>query len=98
MTLDEIKNAASSACTEFEVERLYAFGSTARGTTTSTSDIDLLVEFKDPDRAAAKRFFGLLHYLEDTLNCQIDLLTISSLRNPYFKERVLKERITIYEA
>jgi len=57
----------------------------------------LLVEFRDPDRSPARRFFGLLHQLEDTLGCEVDLLTTSSLQNPYFRKRVLKERIPIYE-
>jgi len=79
------------------VRRLDAFGSVARGEETASSDIDLLVEFDDPDRNPAKRFFGFLHSLEDTLGCEVDLLTIEGLRNPYFKKRVLQERVPIYE-
>jgi predicted nucleotidyltransferase len=44
----------------------------------------------------SKKFFGLLHHLEDALGCEVDLLTVSSLRNPYFCRRVLKERVNIY--
>jgi len=36
--------------------------------------------------------------MEDTLGYDVDLLTVGSLRNPYFKARVLKERIPVYEA
>ncbi len=97
MTLEEIKTAALPACEEFEVSKLYAYGSTARGTADASSDVDLLVEFHAPSRAPSKRFFGLLHRLEDTLSCKIDLLTASSLKNPYFKKRVLKERVPVYE-
>jgi len=85
------------ACRKFDVRRLDVVGSTARDAASGTSDVDLLVEFRDPDRSPARRFFGLLHQLEDTLGCEIDLLTTVSLRNPYFRERVLKERISIYE-
>jgi len=97
MGIDEIKNAVLPACREFGVRRLDAFGSVARGEETASSDIDLLVEFDDPDRNPAKRFFGFLHSLEDTLGCEVDLLTIEGLRNPYFKKRVLQERVPIYE-
>ncbi len=97
MNLDDIKKAALPACKEFEVSRLDVFGSAVRGAVTALSDVDLLVEFKDPDRALAKRFFGLLHHLEDTLGCDVDLLTVNSLKNPYFKRQVLKERILLYE-
>ena len=97
MRIDEIKNAVLPACREFGVRRLDAFGSVAHGEGTPSSDIDLLVEFDDPDRNPAKRFFGFLHFLEDTLGCEVDLLTIDSLRNPYFRRRVLGERVPIYE-
>ena len=90
MRIDEIRNAVLPACREFGVRRLDAFGSVARGEGTHSSDIDLLVDFDDPDRNPAKRFFGFLHFLEDTLGCNVDLLTTGSLRNPYFKKRILE--------
>ncbi|HEY4760979.1 MAG TPA: nucleotidyltransferase family protein [Thermoguttaceae bacterium] len=97
MTVEEIRKVAVPACNEYRVKRLDVFGSIARGTGTSGSDIDLLVEFEDPDLQPSKRFFGLLHYLEDALGHEIDLLTVSSLKNPYFRQRVLKEKVNIYE-
>jgi len=97
MRIEDIKRAASPACREFQVRRLDVFGSTARGAASPSSDVDLLVEFVAPDRNPSKRFFGLLHRLEDALGCKIDLLTIDSLRNPYFKARILNERVPVYE-
>ena len=97
MTIDEIRKAALPVCRELKVRRLDAFGSTARGASTRSSDVDLLVEFRDPAVAPAKRFFGLLHRLEDSLGCEVDLLTLGSLRNPHFRNRVLKERVLVYE-
>jgi predicted nucleotidyltransferase len=96
MTLEEIKKVAEPACREFKVKRLDLFGSLARGEGTAQSDVDLLVEFEEPDVNPSKRFFGLLHHLEDVLGCEVDLLTVSSLRNPFFCRRVLKERKNIY--
>jgi uncharacterized protein len=96
MTLEEIKKVAMPACQEFKVKRLDLFGSFARGEHMTESDIDLLVEFEEPDLHPSKRFFGLLHHLEDALGCEVDLLTVSSLSNPYFRRRVLKERMNIY--
>ena len=96
MTLEEIKRVAIPACREFSVRRLDLFGSLARGEQASAGDIDLLVEFEDPDLRPSKRFFGLLHHLEDTLGCEVDLLTADGLRNPYFRSRVLRERVNIY--
>lgn len=96
MTVEEIKKVASPACRAFQVKSLDLFGSLARGEGTSGSDVDLLVEFDNPDLQPAKRFFGLLHYLEDALGGKVDLLTVGGLRNPSFRRRVLKERVNIY--
>ena len=97
MNAEDIRKASLPACRKFDVRRLDAFGSTARDVASGTSDVDLLVEFRDLDRNPARRFFGFLHQLEDTLGCKVDLLITASLRNPYFRERVLKERIPIHE-
>lgn len=97
MELDEIKTTVIAVCRDFDIKRLDAFGSLARGSATDTSDVDLLVEFRENTPHRAKQFFGLLHRLEDTLGCKVDLLTARGLRNPYFRRRVLKERIPLYE-
>jgi len=97
MVTDEIRRTATPACRRFGVKRLEAFGSVARGNA-AASDVDLLVEFLDPDQDPARRFFGLLHALEDGLGCDIDLLTSDSLRNPYFRARVMAEKVPVYEA
>ena len=97
MRIEDIKKAVAPACRAFDVKRLDAFGSATRGTSTVSSDVDLLVEFRDPKIRPSGRFLGLLHQLEDSLGCEVDLLTLGSLRNPYFRERVLGERVSIYE-
>jgi predicted nucleotidyltransferase len=97
MTIDRIREVALPACREFGVRRIDVFGSVAKGTASGTSDVDLLVEFDAPERTPAKRFFGLLHRLEDALGCDVDLLTSGSLKNPHFRERVLNERVPLYE-
>ena len=97
MNIAEIKIAAETACREFGVRRLDVFGSIAKGVASPSSDVDLLVEFADPEHRPARRFFGLLHNLEDTLGCKVDLLTANSLKNPFFKRRVTSERIPVYE-
>jgi len=96
MTLTEIMQVAVPACHKFQVKRLDIFGSFARSTENPDSDIDLLVEFENPELQSARRFFGLLHHLEDGLECDVDLLTTSSLKNPFFRSRVIDERVNIY--
>ena len=97
MTLNQIREAVQPACRDFQVKRLEAFGSVTRGTAGGDSDLDLLVEFSEPETHFSRRFFGLLHSLEDRLGCDVDLLTVDSLRNPYFRQRVLREKVPLYE-
>jgi len=97
MSIQELQRAVNQGCKTFDVKRLDVFGSFARGAESDVSDVDLLVEFQEPNREPAKRFFGLLHHLEDTLERDIDLLTLNSLKNPYFKNRILEEKILVYE-
>ena len=85
MTLEELRKVAEPLCREFGVKRLDAFGSVARGSAGPASDVDLLVEFAEPEHTPAKRFFGLLHRLEDTLGCSVDLLTLRGSAQPAFQ-------------
>ncbi len=97
MGIDELQRAVSAGCRTYDVKRLEVFGSVASESASPESDIDLLVEFRNPSKQLSKRYFGLLHTLEDTLKCEVDLLTYESLKNPYFKRRVLKEKVPVYE-
>ena len=96
ITLAQIREAAAPACAELGVKRLDVFGSVARGDTKPQSDVDLLVEFDKSNVALHRRYFRLLHHLEDTLGHKIDLLTLNGLKNRYLRERVLRERIPVY--
>jgi hypothetical protein len=97
MKIEQLRGILAPVCRDFNVQRLDVFGSVSRETAAEASDIDLLVEFHEPAEHPARRFFGLLHSIEDLLGCEVDLLTTGSLRNPYFKKRVLAERIPLYE-
>lgn len=71
------------------VKRIGLFGSFARGEQHSDSDIDLLVEF-EPDRKSFDTFMELSFFLEETLQHQIELVTVESL-SPYLGPHILKE-------
>ena len=97
MRIEDIKELVLSACKKYNVKRLDVFGSSARGDEKNPRDLDFLVEFHKPDYLPSKRFFGLLHYLEDTTDCPIDLVSINGVRNPFFLNRIMKERKNVYE-
>lgn len=96
MTIPQLREIASPICSELDVKRLDLFGSQARGDAGIKSDVDLLVEFEPSSVPLHSRFFTLLHRLEDDLGRKVDLLTHKGLRNPYFRRRVLAERVNLY--
>ena len=77
---------------QFGVKSLLLFGSIARNEATSTSDVDLLVEFNRP--VGYFGLFALQDYLEKLLGCPVDLGTPDSLK-PYIRERVEGELIRV---
>jgi hypothetical protein len=66
------------------------FGSTARGETRGTSDLDLLVEM-EPERSLLD-LVAIKQDLEDLLGCKVHVVTEAAV-SPYIRERVLKEAV-----
>jgi len=87
-------------CRRFRVQRLDLFGSAVRGDfDPARSDLDFLVEFGSMSPAEyAEAFFGLKENLESLLGRPVDLITSSSLRNPYFKSGIEQARERLYAA
>ncbi|WP_338355696.1 nucleotidyltransferase domain-containing protein [uncultured Marinobacter sp.] len=93
---DEIRRL----CEEHRVISFAVFGSAATGQFNETSDLDFLVDF-DPALTATQKasaFFGLKEDLEMMFSRPVDLVTMSSLTNPYFRDSVLEERHSLYAA
>lgn len=77
---------------QYGVTSLALFGSTARDDASVDSDIDILVAFDGP--ATSKRYFGVQFYLEDLLDCAVDLVTEKALR-PELRSYIERERINV---
>jgi len=84
-TIESLKGQVSQ---KYKAEIKGIFGSFARGNQTNRSDIDVLVEFHRG--ADLFDFVGLSQFLEQRLNCKIDVVPLSSLREE-IKDYVLKE-------
>ncbi len=83
-TLKSHQNTLSSK----GVRGLSIFGSVARNESSSKSDIDILVNFDS--KKGLFVFVGLKHYLENILDCEVDLVTKNAL-HPVLKSKILKE-------
>ena len=77
---------------QFGVTTLALFGSTARDSARSDSDLDILVDFDGP--ATSQRYFGVQFYLEDLFNCPVDLVTQKALR-PELRPYVEREAVYV---
>lgn len=96
-SIDDIKLELNEICKDSSIKRVWVFGSYARNEADSESDLDLLV---DLENALDIERFDSIH------NVKIDLMSLSlfnrkmqsDLRfNKSFVERVLNERVLIYE-
>ncbi len=90
--LELLSRSKSELQFRFGVTRLALFGSTARDTATSESDVDILVAFDGP--ATSKRYFGVQFYLEDVFGCPVDLVTEKALR-PELRPYIEQERVNV---
>lgn len=81
-------------------DRIYVFGSFARGESTPQSDIDLLIRLKPPEARPALGLLGFIK-LEQTLTkqlkCEVDLVTEEEL-NPRRRLNIERDRVVLYEA
>lgn len=92
-TIEEIKKIVTPIAASYGVEKIYLFGSYARGEATEDSDIDLRV---DKGRLKGLIELGALYVdLEESLGKQLDLLATGSL-DQNFLCRIAKEEILIY--
>ncbi|WP_017298633.1 nucleotidyltransferase family protein [Nodosilinea nodulosa] len=75
------------------VKSLGLFGSVARNEATAKSDIDVLVEFSQP--VGFFQVFDIQYFLEDLLQCPIDLGTVDSLKD-HLRTPVLEDIIHVF--
>jgi predicted nucleotidyltransferase len=95
--IEQHSTTIQQLCIKHKVKSLYVFGSLLTDTLTSTSDIDLLVEFDDMDpERYADNYYDLKFSLEELLQKPIDLLEIKAIKNPYFKQAIDRRKQLIY--
>ncbi|ONI84043.1 hypothetical protein ALI22I_35945 [Saccharothrix sp. ALI-22-I] len=87
-------------CRALGVRRLDVFGSAVGDSfDLVSSDVDVLVEFDvRPGFDHFGNYFALKEGLERIFNRQVDLVSGSSIRNPYFRQRVMETREQLYAA
>ncbi len=89
----ELKAAVSRLARQYGAERVYLFGSFARGDATEASDIALRI---DKGSIRGLQFARLLGDLEDALGRKIDLISTNGMDED-FRRAIAPEEVLLYE-
>ncbi len=95
--LDEVR----ALCEKYSVKRLMIFGSAVKGSfDPAKSDLDFAVEFfPHPDPLERGRhYLDLLMALQRLFEREIDLVSVTAIKNPYFKEVLRLTQQPLYDA
>ena len=93
-SIEELQSIIVPLAKKYGAERIFLFGSYARGDMTDSSDIDLRID-KGSIRGLA--LAGLLVDLEDALGIPVDLIPTTSL-DTRFLESIPPDEVLLYEA
>ena len=97
-SIDEIRKIVAPIAKQHGVDKVFLFGSYARGDATPASDVDLCVDA--PKLRGLFALGGLYADLEDALQKSIDVVTTGSLKynkDEAFLENLRKDRVLLYE-
>lgn len=93
LALGRIKRAVSDVAKRYGVERVWLFGSYARGEAKPESDVDILID-KGSMRGLA--LGGFLDELEHELQTPVDVVTLDSLDEDYC-QNIQQDQVLLYE-
>lgn len=93
------REAVADLCRRNHVKRLEVFGSAVRDDfDAARSDIDLLVEFDESASRSWRAFFDLKEALERIFERPVDLIAPETIRNPYVRASINRDRQVFYVA
>lgn len=92
-SIKKIKDKIVPLLKKNEVVRAGIFGSYARGEQKKNSDIDILIEIRNPEISLLD-FIKLKHKIEEVLKIKVDLVEYGAIK-PLIKEKVLNEEVRI---
>lgn len=93
LSLDEIRAAVSSSCSNYPVNACYLFGSYAKGKATKDSDVDLMLV----STVEGIEYYELLGLLEEKLGKKVDLIRLeTAIQNVKLMNEILKDGVKVY--
>ena len=95
LSIDEIRDKIRSICEQYKIEKVWLFGSYARGEAREDSDVDL--HMKAPKGIGLFGLSGIYADLEEALGKEIDLITRIPEENKIFRRYVERDEILLYD-
>ena len=88
-----------SLCANHSVKYIYAFGSAVTNHfDKKNSDFDLIVEIDEIDPIErGEKLISLWDTFENFFNRKVDLLTDSSIKNPFLRKSINSTKVLIYD-
>ena len=93
-TIDEIREIVAALAARYGADRIYLFGSYARGDANKDIDIDLRI---DKGAIRGLQMGGLAADLEDALGIPVDLVPTGSLDSKFLNS-ISDDEVLLYEA
>ena len=79
------------------MKTLYAFGSVLGSDFHESSDLDLVVDFKDLDvKDYVDNYYDFKFSLQELFHRPVDLLEEKAIKNPYFKQVLDQTKTLVY--
>lgn len=93
LTYQQIRNAIKEIAPQYDIERVWLFGSYARGEASEKSDVDLLI---DKGGLKGMEIGGFIYDLEQSLGSGVDVVTTTGMSEK-FHEKIKADKDLIYE-
>jgi len=90
------KKTIRTLCRELGVERCDVFGSATGSDFGPSSDIDVVVRFNRKQGRMFERYFELKERLEKLFARPVDIVLEDSIKNPYLRETIERNRVNLY--
>ena len=90
--INKLKACKNEVTEKFGVHSMRLFGSVARNEQSESSDVDICVEMEP----SLLRRSGLKIYLEELLNCKVDVLRVHKNMDSYLTQQIDRDGILIF--
>ena len=87
----------ANICKQYNVKKLFAYGSVLTDNFIEQSDIDLIVDFDNQEiKDYFLNYFDFKYSLEDIFHREVDLMEEQPIRNSYLRKNIENSKILIY--